>query len=122
MSEETHASMFLPYGDSYIQVVARGRDVDSLHSLGWVRSVDDLPANKPPVTVTGKTTGATAVVQFNGDKGCGRPGDPEWHMAKINEMESKDDVVNYLSELGLSIDKRGGLDKLKRKAIECING
>ena len=118
MSEETHTSMFLPHGDSYIQVVARGRDVDSLYSLGWVRSVDELPANKPSVTVTV----ATDVIQFNGDKGCGRPGDPQWHMAKINEMESKGDVVNYLAELDLSIDKRGGLDKVKRKAIECING
>jgi hypothetical protein len=42
------------------------------------------------------------------------------HIELINEIKEKEDVISYLNDLGLSIDARGGLEKVKEKAITAI--
>ena len=54
------------------------------------------------------------------DKGSGIPGTVDWHKSAILGMSKKEEVFEYLTELKLSIDKRGNLKKVKAKAISAI--
>ena len=57
----------------------------------------------------------------NADKGSGEFGSNEWHKSAILGMSEKSEVHEYLTELKLSIDKRGNLKKVKAKAIDAIS-
>ena len=57
----------------------------------------------------------------NADKGSGEFGSNEWHKSAILGMSKKEEIHEYLTELKLSIDKRGNLKKVKAKAIDAIS-
>lgn len=82
-----------------IRTNSRTETVEYAESLGWKR-VD---------------------LTVDADKGSGQFGSFEWHKSAILGMSEKSEVHEYLTELKLSIDKRGNLKKVKAKAIDAIS-
>ena len=93
-------------------------------SINWIK----------PGGVTIRTNGRQATTEkatelgwkrvdltVNADKGSGQFGSNEWHKSAILGMSEKSEVHEYLTELKLSIDKRGNLKKVKAKAIDAIS-
>jgi hypothetical protein len=80
----------------------RPESIAYCESLGW--KLADKPKEEKPAMV-------------DADKGSGIPGTNEWHKSAILGMSEKEEVIQYLSELGIIIDQRGNLDRIKAKAI-----
>jgi hypothetical protein len=58
----------------------------------------------------------------SGDSGSGEPFSNEWHINKILEMDTKEDVVRYTDSINCpDYDKRGGLDIVKEKAMQVLS-
>ena len=56
----------------------------------------------------------------SGDAGSGSPNSSEWHINKIIELDTKQEVLDYMAMLGVEFNKRGGLDSVKDKALVAI--
>lgn len=89
-------SMFIGTKEDYVQVVVlQPRYHEKMEAMGWVKDPELLPENKAP----------------NQD-----------HELAVMAMDTKDDVESFIKEhYGVDIDKRGGLDTVKDKAIGVIN-
>lgn len=60
-------------------------------------------------------------IDFNPDKGFGRPGSLKWHILKINELKSKYAIWKYCREVaGKGCDRRLDFEGHKKHAIEII--
>ena len=82
--------------------------VDQFIAEGWVRA-DEKPKDKPkPIAVV------------DGDKGDGELGSVQWNANAIASMESKEEVLELMENLGITIDKRGSLATIKTKAISAL--
>jgi len=112
--ELTLFPMFVEKPDGIIaQVLVRDRDEDFMASFGWVKDPKELfkPVPDPELP------------EVDGDKGCGRPGSIEWHLAKIKEFKTKKAVIRYVAEITnikitfTAIDK---LTKVKFEAYKII--
>ena len=91
---------------------------DWIKTNGQVIKINDRQATTEKATELGwKRVDLTV----NADKGSGQFGSNEWHKSAILGMSEKSEVHEYLTELKLSIDKRGNLKKVKAKAIDAIS-
>lgn len=106
-----HKSYFYGSPDSFIQVVAHKQKYhDKLIALGFVDSADKLGGE----VIEGESSNPS----------------PEGVITSISDLvnlidssTSKDDIeAIVLDAKGIDIDKRGGLDAVKRKAIAALTG
>jgi len=54
----------------------------------------------------------------DGDSGCGAPGDPQWHLCCIAQLEDAD-IAQYIFD-SLAVKISG--DNIRKKAEDVING
>ena len=97
----------------YVKAIVRETDVEYMMALGFVRTQAECLPQEAEETVVAYVS--------DGDKGSDRPGSPEWHRIAIAQLEDKEAVETYVKEVcGADIDKRGGLETVKEKALSAI--
>lgn len=130
MAELTTVFFKISSGDIVKAIVPKSH-IDFFQSLGAKRVVADFEENGLPDIDRGASDGQVVgneieddepMEKMNPDHGSGRPGSVKFHTLCLMELQTVDDVNDYLHTLtGQRLDQRiKKIDKARRRAIKVV--
>jgi hypothetical protein len=110
-------NFYIPNGSTVIKCRADDSNKEYFLDLGAKMSEE---AANDYVSFTDGMKAPMPIVR-SGDDGSGEYGSNEFHVNKILEMDTKEEVTEYTNNINCpDYDKRGGLDVVKEKAIKAL--